>query len=168
MRLVCLFLAVPVASACGDVKPVTDAATSDTTGQTDAPKVDAAIDASSANCRRFTFALSGSEEVPPVTTNATGNGVITLDASANTLTFNITFTNLTGESAAHIHGFAAIGANAAVLFSLPAGSPKTGMVTYTEAQEANILAGMTYVNIHTTANGGGEIRGQVDQPTACP
>jgi hypothetical protein len=47
------------------------------------------------------------------------------------------------------------------LHALPAGSPKVGVWNYAEAQEASILAGRCYVNIHTTANPGGEIRGQM-------
>ncbi|MBI2906509.1 MAG: CHRD domain-containing protein [Chloroflexi bacterium] len=107
--------------------------------------------------------LQGSQEVPPTASTATGSGAFTIDTAANTLSFNITFSGLIGgaETAAHIHGPAAAGVNAGVLFPLPLGSPKTGVWNYPEASEADILAGRTYVNIHTPLLPGGEIRGQI-------
>jgi hypothetical protein len=52
--------------------------------------------------------------------------------------------------------------NAGVRFGLPAGNPKVGSVgPLTAAFEAELNAGLWYVNIHTTFRPGGEIRGQV-------
>ena len=65
------------------------------------------------------------------------------------------------ENAAHIHGFAGPGTPAGVVFTLPAGNPKVGTWNYAEGQEASILGGLCYVNIHTNNNPGGEIRGQI-------
>lgn len=119
-------------------------------------------------CFTFSFMLSGAEEVPPNGSPATGNGVVTIDTDTNQLSYNITFSGLQGaETAAHIHGFAAPGSNAGILYALPTGSPKIGTITYTEAQEANFLAGLSYVNIHSTSFSGGEIRGQIDGSAAC-
>ena len=42
-------------------------------------------------------------------------------------------------------------------------SPATGSATLTDAQAADLMAGRWYVNIHTAANRGGEIRGQVEK-----
>lgn len=119
-------------------------------------------------CYTFSFTLSGAEEVPPNGSPATGTGLVTIDTDTNQLNYNITFSGLEGtETAAHIHGFAPPGTNAGVLYALPTGNPKIGSITYTEAQEANFLAGLSYVNIHSTVYGGGEIRGQIDEPMNC-
>ncbi len=113
----------------------------------------------------LTATLNGAQEVPPTTSTATGSGTFTIDTAANTLSFNISFTGLSGAPTdAHIHGPAPPGANANILFSLtPLGltSPITGTWNYPEASEADILAGNTYVNIHTLLFPGGEIRGQI-------
>jgi len=105
-----------------------------------------------------------------VTSTAIGSGVFTIDTDANTMSYTIKFVNLTSsETAAHIHGFSAPGANSSPQHTLPAGSPKIGVWNYLEGQEADILAGLTYVNIHTTFYSGGEIRGQIvpaDDPVA--
>ncbi len=120
------------------------------------------------DCFTFTFTLSGAEEVPPNGSPATGSGVITMNTTTNELAFNISFSGLSGsETGAHIHGFAPPGSNAGILYGLPSGSPKIGSLTYTEAQEANLLAGLSYVNIHSSAFPGGEIRGQVDDAVPC-
>ncbi|GJM44589.1 MAG: hypothetical protein DHS20C21_14310 [Gemmatimonadota bacterium] len=106
--------------------------------------------------------IDGSQEVPANGSAGTGSAQFIVDTATNTIFYHITFSGLTGvETAAHVHGFAPPGANAGVLFGLPLGSPKVGSATYAEAQEASILAGLTYVNIHSTFAGGGEIRGQV-------
>ena len=76
------------------------------------------------------------------------------------------FKDLTGPATmAHIHGPAEAGANAGVIAPLAAatGTQITGSVTLTEAQVAELKAGKYYVNIHTAANKGGEIRGQITQ-----
>jgi hypothetical protein len=64
---------------------------------------------------------------------------------------------------AHIHGPAAVGANAGVVvpFKAPVTSPITGTATLTDAQMADLEAGKYYANVHTAANPGGEIRGQL-------
>lgn len=111
----------------------------------------------------FSSTLNGAQEVPATASSATGNGSFTIDTVANTLSFNITTSGLTGgaETGAHIHGPAAAGVNAPILFELPLGSSKSGTWTYPEASEADILAGTMYVNVHTTLFPNGEIRGQI-------
>ena len=66
-------------------------------------------------------------------------------------------------TAGHFHGPAAAGANAGVAlpFSGSLASPIEGNATLTEAQMADVVAGRWYANLHTAANPGGEIRGQV-------
>ena len=107
--------------------------------------------------------LTGAAEVPPTTTSATGMAEATLDKGTRVLTWKVTFTGLTGPaSAAHIHGPAAAGNNAGVVIPFKGTvSPMEGQATLTEAQIADLLAGKWYVNVHTAANKGGEIRGQL-------
>jgi hypothetical protein len=112
--------------------------------------------------RYFTAQLDGAQEVPPVTTNATGFGSFVMDTAANTLTYHVEFSGLTSaETAAHIHGPAPVGQNAGILFPLANGSPKTGTIAITDADEATFLGGQTYVNVHSTNFPNGEIRGQL-------
>jgi hypothetical protein len=65
----------------------------------------------------------------------------------------------------HFHGAADPGTNAGVQVNIGSisglGSPTAGSTTITGAQGADLVAGLWYVNIHTAANPGGEIRGQV-------
>src|SRR5262249_32943239 len=73
------------------------------------------------------------------------------------------------ETAAHIHGFAPAGSPAGVLSAVALGSRAIGSWAYGAANEANVFAGLTYFNIHTSTNLGGEIRGQIqDLPAASP
>ncbi|MFA5942467.1 MAG: Ig-like domain-containing protein [Candidatus Paceibacterota bacterium] len=113
----------------------------------------------------FSATLNGAQEVPATVSGATGSGTFTIDTAANTLSFNIT-SNVTGVTGMHIHGSdippnGAAGQNAAIAFDLGTALPAVGTWTYPEAMEAEILAGRTYVNIHTTLFPNGIIRGQI-------
>jgi len=112
---------------------------------------------------KLSATLNGASEVPPVTTAATGKATLTLDKATKTLSWEISYSGLSGDAkAAHFHGPAAVGANAGVEVPIPVGpSPMKGSATLTDAQMADFLGGKIYINIHTAANGGGEIRGQV-------
>lgn len=119
---------------------------------------------SSAQTVEFLARIDGAQETPPNTSPAFGIGVFAVDTVADTVSYRITYLGLTApESAAHIHGFAGPGVAAGVLAVLPLGTLKCGTWSYAPAQEAGILAGNTYVNIHTTAFPGGEIRGQISE-----
>ncbi len=121
-------------------------------------------------------ALSGANEVPVVPSPGTGQALVTLDAAANTLLLNVTFSGLLANtSMAHIHCCAPLGVNAGVATTVPAfpGFPlgvtsgsylQTLDLTAAGSYIAGLLAGNTYLNIHTTANPGGEIRGQLRVP----
>lgn len=104
----------------------------------------------------------GAQETPPNGSAGTGTGLFLIDTTSNTLFYHISYSGLgSAELAAHIHGYAPPGVPAGVEHALPVGTPKIGAWAYAEADEADILAGLTYVNIHTAGFGGGEIRGQI-------
>lgn len=113
---------------------------------------------------QFHADLKGASEVPPKATAGTGEAMVSLDTMSKQLTYTMTFDKLSGPAtAAHFHGPAAAGANAGVAVPLqaPIVSPVHGTATLTDAQIAELKAGMWYLNVHTAANPGGEIRGQV-------
>jgi hypothetical protein len=108
--------------------------------------------------------LDGKTEVPANTTAGAGTADIDYDAPTKKLTWKLTYSGLTGPAtAAHFHGPAEPGKIAGVAVAIPnfASSPVEGSATLTDAQAADLLAGKYYVNVHTAANPGGEIRGQV-------
>jgi hypothetical protein len=106
--------------------------------------------------------LDGTQEVPPNGSTATGSALIVIDPATNTLFYHVSYSGLSSaETAAHIHGYAPPGQNAGVVHALPAVNPKIGAWSYPAGNEPQIMAGLTYVNIHTMNFGGGEIRGQV-------
>lgn len=98
-----------------------------------------------------------------VTSAGKGTGVFTFDPATKALGYTVTYEGLSGPAmAAHIHGPAEAGANAGVVVPFAsAASPITGTATLTDAQAAELMAGKYYVNVHTAANRGGEIRGQI-------
>lgn len=118
----------------------------------------------------WTASLDGAQETPPVATPATGSASGTYDTDTNLLTWTITFSGLLAPiSNAHFHGPAPVGVgpagvrmpiafNAGVMADTLTGS---GTVA-DEAQEAELLGSLWYINIHSTLNPGGEIRGQVN------
>ena len=118
---------------------------------------------SAADTATFTATLSGAAEVPANTAVGTGSLEAKLDKSTNQLTWSVTFIGLTGPATmAHFHGPAMPGANAGVAVPFPSAvSPVEGKATLTPAQAADLLAGKWYANVHTAANPGGEIRGQL-------
>jgi hypothetical protein len=108
--------------------------------------------------------LTGAQEVPPVTTQGKGSAEVNFDPASKKLSWTVTYSGLSGPpTAAHFHGPAEAGKNAGVAVPIPnqANSPVSGSATLTDAQAADLQAGRYYVNIHTAANPGGEIRGQV-------
>ena len=138
----------------------------------------------STNLQTFRATMNGPSEVPATTSAGTGTFVATLDTVTNVFTYDITFTGLTSAAIlAHIHGpatttqsagttvdFASL---AGATFDLGATSGKghgavvlSASTAITAAMNGDSLkkllfAGLTYANIHTTTNAGGEIRGQI-------
>jgi hypothetical protein len=112
----------------------------------------------------FAASLAGSQEVPPVNTAGNGSAEVTYDHKTNNLKWKVSYSGLSGPAtAAHIHCPAGPGANAGVVvpFTAVGTSPFSGEKTITPAQYADLAAGLCYANIHTAANPGGEIRGQL-------
>lgn len=122
--------------------------------------------------------LSGAQEVPPVVSAGSGTATVTLDAARTAITVTLNTTGLAGVTASHIH-FGVAGMNGGILFPLfsaPALFPATltrtltsadftpdaanGINTFADAVNA-MLIGSTYINVHTQAHLGGEIRGQL-------
>jgi hypothetical protein len=144
---------LPIVPACGDDEPAGPATS-------------------------FTATLSGANEVPAVTTTATGNA--TLSVSGAEITYTVNVTNLSNAVVAHIH-VAPAGQNGPVRLNLcGTGDPQpactsgtavlatgtngttvgTPAITFDSLLSA-MRTGGAYVNVHTSANPGGEIRGQV-------
>ena len=106
--------------------------------------------------------LSGAQEVPAVSTAASGSGTITIGADQS-VSGNVTTTGVEGTMA-HIH-MAATGQNGPVIvpmtktadnvWSIPAGAKLT------DAQYQSFKDGNLYINVHSAANRGGEVRGQL-------
>ena len=107
--------------------------------------------------------LSGAEEVPPVTTSASGSGTITVKDD-KTVSGSVKTEGVAGTMA-HIH-MGKAGTNGPVIitlnkssdgntWSVPAGAKLT------DAQYDAYKAGGLYVNVHSAANKGGEVRGQL-------
>ncbi|MCK1341610.1 CHRD domain-containing protein [Bradyrhizobium sp. 38] len=107
--------------------------------------------------------LKGSNEVPPNTSSGSGKAEATYDTEAKTLTYAVTYAGLTGPAlGAHFHGPVEAGKNAGIVLPFKTvQSPIQGSATLTDAQAADLLAGRWYANIHTAANPGGELRGQM-------
>ena len=122
-----------------------------------------ATDQKPASMTNLAATLRGSAEVPPVNVPGTGSAAVKLDKSTKTLSWTVTYGGLTGPvRAAHFHGPAAPTANAGVVVPITvSASPMSGSAQLNDAQMADLLAGRWYVNIHTAAHPGGEIRGQV-------
>jgi len=106
--------------------------------------------------------LSGANQVPPVSSPASGTSTITVGPDRS-VTGSVTTTGMVG-TAAHIHQ-AAAGQNGPVaipltktsenVFSVPPGT------RLTDAQWDAYKAGNLYINVHSDANKGGQIRGQL-------
>ena len=131
----------------------------------------------------FTAKLSGSNEVPPITTSGSGIATFHLSADGKSLDYQLNLTKMDGVMAAHIHsGKQGVnGPPVAGLFNPSMSGPPTGAVngllkkgTLTSSDLSGPLAGKqisdlvnmiksggAYVNVHTTKNQNGEIRGQI-------
>ncbi|MGA9948800.1 MAG: CHRD domain-containing protein [Xanthobacteraceae bacterium] len=115
----------------------------------------------------FKATLNGATEVPPNQTTGSGTVTASFDPATKELTWSGSFSGLTGPAtAAHFHGPAEPGKNAGVAIWISEkgktlDSPFKGSATLTDAQASDLQAGLMYTNVHTAANPGGELRGQL-------
>jgi len=114
----------------------------------------------SANTQVIRVSLSGNNEVPPITTNGSGVGYVTVDTESGDIVANARVNNITANNA-HIHQGVA-GTNGGPMVQLVNnGDVWETSVTLTRTQLADLLSGKTYFNIHTTTNPTGDVRGQI-------
>lgn len=113
-----------------------------------------------------TFALSGAQEVPAVDTSASGSGYALINTSTNAVEVTVVTDGVDDATAAHIHT-GRVGMNGDVLVALEQSGDDMGKwmspenLTVDAATYDVLVSGGHYVNVHTPANGGGELRGQI-------
>lgn len=113
--------------------------------------------------------LNGAKERPANGSTATAVGIVGINTATNRVEVEVHYRGM-DPTAAHIHGFAGPDSNAGVVFTIPVPSgdtTTTGVlkgewVGPSEAQESLILKGRSYINLHSSAFPGGEIRGQIE------
>lgn len=153
-----------------------------TTATTEATTTTAAPDTTvTTEAAMYTADLSGDQVNPPNDSTAGGQATFTPSSDGSSMDFELSVEELADVAAAHIH-MGAAGEDGGVIVPLFNGPAKTGPFTgilaegtLTEADLAGDLQGMTigdlidvieagdaYVNVHTAAFPGGEIRGQVE------
>jgi len=138
--------------------------------------------------RSFKAALTGYEEVPSISTIASGEFRAQLSADGTTLSYELTYGNIQNAGQAHIHlGQIGVAGGVSAFLCGPAGAsdkppcPATGGTVTGTIDAADVIgptgqgisagefaellaamrAGFTYANVHTTMFPGGEIRGQI-------
>ena len=117
-----------------------------------------------ANMVALSTQLRGANEVPPVATSGGGSVDASFNKNTMQLRWKVSYSGLTGNATAgHFHGPALVGFNAGVAlgWASPVTNGMEGSATLTAAQAADLMAGRWYANIHTAANPGGELRGQM-------
>lgn len=117
---------------------------------------------SNSNTVTFLATLNGTSETPANASTATGYATLTFNTVTKVFTIVVTFNGMTA-TAAHIHK-GSVGIAGGVVF--PFTAPITSPINYTSValdatQETDLNANMYYVNVHSAANPGGEIRGQL-------
>ena len=130
---------------------------------------------------KFGFNLTGSEEVPPVQTNATGMAEISAyTVAGDSITYSVNAMNIQGVTAGHIH-LGKPGENGPIVFTMFKYDPPRNEVSETGTITADKLEGpmagkrvfdvalagsngSLYMNIHTVENPNGEIRGTSSVP----
>lgn len=115
----------------------------------------------------FANALEGSQEFPANASTAKGTVIVKYNSVTNVLELVGDYQNLNAAvSGSHIHGPADPGANASVLYTLTNSGGTTGTLsgtfTITDLEEAELLDGKLYANVHSTGTYSlGEIRAQL-------
>ena len=111
---------------------------------------------------KFKATLNGAIETPANASTATGTATLTFNKDTKIFTVVVNYSGVTATNA-HIHK-GDVGVAGAVVFGFTA--PLTSPINYTSValdatQEADLNANLYYVNIHSAAFPGGEIRGQL-------
>ena len=143
-----------------------------------------ALPAGAGNSRNFRTHLTGSQEVPAVETNAQGQAIFKVSKDGQSIEYKLIVANIENVLMAHIH-LAPAGTNGGIVVWLYPDGPPPALIegkvngvlaqgVITEADLEGALAGAslqdlvdemadgnTYVNVHTSQFGGGEIRGQI-------
>ncbi|GGP24142.1 CHRD domain-containing protein [Silvimonas iriomotensis] len=127
-----------------------------------------ALNASVVMAAKMTYSatLNAASEVPPKESDGTGIVQVEYDTDSKVMNYTVNYSGLTGPAtAAHFHGPAAVGVNAPPVVPLKGAlvSPIEGSATLTDEQAKELQGGQMYFNIHTAANPGGEIRGQLQE-----
>lgn len=109
----------------------------------------------------FNATLSGAAEVPANASGATGTATLLFDSITKIFVLKVTYSGVTASNG-HIHK-AAAGSSGAVVFPFTSFTSPIDYtsVALTSQQEADLRANLYYVNIHSSAFPGGEIRGQL-------
>ena len=117
----------------------------------------------------FVATLNGSQEVPPNNSTAVGTATLLLSPDELSARVSLNFSGLSSpESVAHIHGPAASGVTAPVLFPLPQGEFSDFVIPLSAADVQNLKNGLLYADVHSTMFVPGEIRGQFQSPGNSP
>ena len=108
----------------------------------------------------FTAEISGTQEVPPTGSMASGSATLVYNPNTKIFTITATYSGVTAV-AAHVH-MAATGVSGGVIFPI---DPFVSPINYispvlTANQETDLNANLYYINIHSAAFPSGEIRGQ--------
>lgn len=131
----------------------------------------------------LTANLHGGNEVPGVSTGSAGTATVTWNTTTKAGTYRVDVYNMpVGTTQAHIHaGAQGVAGPTVINITVPAGGISndyglTGAFVCTDVLvrapqginscqdfEQALLLGNTYVNVHSTANPGGEIRGQLNR-----
>lgn len=109
----------------------------------------------------FNATLDGASEVPANTSTATGTATLSYNKTTKVFALYVTYSGITLTDG-HIH-IGAVGVDGPVVFPLTSLTSPINFtsIALTTTQEADLLANLYYVNLHTTAFPGGEIRGQL-------
>lgn len=131
------------------------------------PRILASLLLASAACAQVSYysaALDGAHQVPVNAVSGIGFATVRLDEPANTVRIFVSYSGLTGApTASHLH-LGAAGVNGGVIVPLTSGGAPgffAGTGTLPAAQVTALKTAGTYLNVHTAAFPGGEIRGQV-------
>ena len=116
----------------------------------------------------FKAELKASNQTPPNDSKGTGSVTASYDTNSKVLSWKGMHSGLTSNvTSAHFHGPAGAGRYAGVAIWIstkgtPLPASFEGQATLTDAQAADLMAGLWYVNIHTARYPGREIRGQLE------